>query len=400
MNQRNRNDGLRKCCRCPRRVWAKCPHAWHFNYQWQGTLHRLSLDRHVGRRLRSKTEAEAEADRLRLAIRDGIVGADRTPPSSSQPTFADVAAEYEARHVVPRLSERTLQQHACLRDFLATVEVPGLGGRPVPLTAKAFSAITTDDVERAIDAKATRETKVVQIRSKAVERRVGGRVVANRLHAYLRALWNWAIRKGYVERTPFARAGQPVVRAHREEPRSRRLEGDEETRLLAACSPHLRDLAVAAIETGCRLGELLSLTWGQVRWLQNELFLPAAKTKTRADRHVPISAALREVLVRRQQGPDAEPLPNDAFVFGNEIGEPVGSIKTAWRGACRRAGIENLHFHDLRHEAGSRKLEAGWPLHAVQHWLGHRSVATTGRYLNAGRMLLHELNERERVVQA
>ena len=52
------------------------------------------------------------------------------------------------------------------------------------------------------------------------------------------------------------------------------------------------------------------------------------------------------------------------------------------------------HFHDLRHEAGSRKLEAGWPLHAVSRWLGHTKLSTTDTYLNATSRLLHDLNER------
>ncbi|PYR95644.1 MAG: hypothetical protein DMF84_00145 [Acidobacteria bacterium] len=42
----------------------------------------------------------------------------------------------------------------------------------------------------------------------------------------------------------------------------------------------------------------------------------------------------------------------------------------------------NLHFHDLRHEAGSRLLEAGWPVHHVQHMLGHSSLQQTCTYLN------------------
>jgi integrase len=46
-------------------------------------------------------------------------------------------------------------------------------------------------------------------------------------------------------------------------------------------------------------------------------------------------------------------------------------------------------------EAGSRKLEAGWPLHAVSRWLGHTKLTTTDTYLNATTQLLHELNERK-----
>lgn len=102
---------------------------------------------------------------------------------------------------------------------------------------------------------------------------------------------------------------------------------------------------------------------------------------------IPISPTLREVFVRRQKAqlkalpestqPEAERLA-ELYVFGNAIGERIKTdIKTAWQGACERAKIANLHFHDLRHEAGSRKLEAGWPLHAVSRWLGHTKLSTT-----------------------
>lgn len=50
----------------------------------------------------------------------------------------------------------------------------------------------------------------------------------------------------------------------------------------------------------------------------------------------------------------------------------------------------NLHFHDLRHEAGSRLLEAGWPVHHVQHMLGHASLQQTSTYFNATLRGLHE----------
>jgi integrase len=69
-------------------------------------------------------------------------------------------------------------------------------------------------------------------------------------------------------------------------------------------------------------------------------------------------------------------------VFGNQIGGRVRSIKTAWRATCRRAGISDLRFHDLRHEAGSRLVEGGWPLHYVQAMLGHSNLKQTSTYLN------------------
>jgi integrase len=185
-------------------------------------------------------------------------------------------------------------------------------------------------------------------------------------------------------------------------------------------NPHLHDCIVAGLETGMRKDEILSLQWKQVRWLQNELHLPGGKTKTKKPRQIPISPTLREILTRRQTGTTKGPEPKaftfgqDHYVFGNEAGGRIKNVKTAWETAVLRAhGVKrertrgkltaenraklaeiDLNFHDLRHEAGSRKLEAGWPLHAVSAWLGHTKLETTAKYLNVTAQYLHELNER------
>jgi hypothetical protein len=71
---RQRNDGLRKVCGCPRRIWAKCSHPWHFNFKWKDQHYRFSLDRHAQKHIESKTDAEALADELRTQIRAGRFG--------------------------------------------------------------------------------------------------------------------------------------------------------------------------------------------------------------------------------------------------------------------------------------------------------------------------------------
>jgi len=68
--------------------------------------------------------------------------------------------------------------------------------------------------------------------------------------------------------------------------------------------------------------------------------------------------------------------------------------KLAAENRAKLAEID-LNFHDRRHEAGSRKLEGGWPLHAVSVWLGHTKLETTAKYLNGTPQYLHELNERK-----
>ncbi len=54
----------------------------------------------------------------------------------------------------------------------------------------------------------------------------------------------------------------------------------------------------------------------------------------------------------------------------------------------------DLRFHALRHVAGSRWLEGGWPIHHVKEMLGHANISQTDTYLNVGRMGLHESMKR------
>jgi integrase len=107
------------------------------------------------------------------------------------------------------------------------------------------------------------------------------------------------------------------------------------------------------------------------------------KTKAKRDRRVPVSAVLRPVLEARRLDPAGEPIAPDGYAFGDAIGRRRRSIKTAWRLCCRRAKLVDLHFHDLRREAGSRWMDAGVPLATIQRWLGHANIAQTSTYLGA-----------------
>jgi integrase len=313
---------------------------------------------------------------------------------ATEPTFAEIATLYLERHIQRYLVPRAAQLARYAHAYLATVEVPGPNGGSMPLTKKPFRAITTADVEEAIERKAKPSIRIMRRGAVQWTRRVGGGPTANRLHAHLRSLWRWAIVKGYCDSTPFARAGLPTLRTRPEHARARRLTNDEAARLLAACGPHLRDVVIAALETGCRKQELLSLQWQQVDWARNELWLPGTKTKTKRPRRIPISAALYDVLVRRQRGPAGQVYGLEDYVWGTHTGTRIRDIKTAWVATCRRASIRGLRFHDLRHEAASRKVEAGYPMHAVSLWLGHTNLTTTARYLNADVAQLHALNDR------
>src|SRR5207245_3183617 len=102
----------------------------------------------------------------------------------------------------------------------------------------------------------------------------------------------------------------------------------EQERAFNAANPHQQRLIVAALETACRVGELLSLQWHQVRWDLNEIHLPAKKTKALRRRDLPMSQALRGVLEMRRHDPAGHEYPAEAYVFGDAAGHRVKSVQT------------------------------------------------------------------------
>ena len=376
------NDGLRKRCRCPARQKSKCHHPWWFGFSWNGREIRFSLHKVLGLSLRyrmSRAEAEKHRDRFRAQIREGTF-TDPSAPEESAPaadqrlTFGDLAERYLEEHVrIPTRREGGRRTMEWLIGVLRRTEIPGPAGIKVAFERKHLDQITKADVEA-----------LRRVRREHDPRAKRGEAGCNRLLSRLRHMFNWAIAEGIVDHTPFKRHGVTVVKLNgaAEAPRYRRLEEGEEERLLTHANPHLRSIIVAALETGCRLGELLSMQWSQVRWQEGVLLLPADKTKVNEARSVPMTQRIRAVLEMRRLDPGGQELGPEAYVFGNEVGEPVRSIRTAWENCRRRAKVEGLHFHDLRREFASRLLESpGVALHDVAQWIGHANVMTTTRYL-------------------
>ena len=217
--------------------------------------------------------------------------------------------------------------------------------------------------------------------------KANGRAASTRNH-YLHLctkMFRWATRGGLIETNPVVdldRDDDTAFKRAELASRHRRLQGDEDERLLNAANSRLQRLVVAALETGCRQGELLKLQVCDVHQNSGTLRIWAENSKSKRTRDIPISVRLRAVLAMALLDPIGEPLPPKAYVFGNAVGERIASPKTAFQNACRRAGIVDLCFHDLRHEAGSRRLDEGWTLAQVRDLLGHKDISTTNRYLN------------------
>ncbi|MDR3391372.1 MAG: site-specific integrase [Sulfuriferula sp.] len=159
--------------------------------------------------------------------------------------------------------------------------------------------------------------------------------------------------------------------------RDRRLDKDELIRLLAACSlsdSHLLPYLVEfAMETGMRLGEILSITWDMVNYTDKTIKL--STTKNGDSRTVPLSSHAIYLLKNMPKGEDSDKVKHIFYTWKRS-----DSIKRSWHTALNRAGITNFHFHDLRHEATTRFFEKGFNVMEVASITGHRTLQMLKRY--------------------
>ena len=118
-----------------------------------------------------------------------------------------------------------------------------------------------------------------------------------------------------------------------------------------------------------RLGELLKLKWNDFD--EEACLLTLKDTKNGESRVVPVSMTAFDTLIA---------LPaNNASLFGTNY----HAVKSAWQRLCKRSGVENLRFHDLRHEAISRFFEKGLTLPEVTMVSGHKTKSQVLRYAHS-----------------
>ena len=174
----------------------------------------------------------------------------------------------------------------------------------------------------------------------------------------LRHILYWAVDEGFLAANPIAR-----IRLERERRKKKPvLSLDEELLLLQAASPHLRQIVIAALDTGMRRGELLKQLWEDVDFPRQLLYVTHSKTPEGESREIPLSARAFALL--------SEMRKDSGLVFTFK-GQPIHSVKTAWKAAVRRAGIRYIRFHYLRHTFNTRLLELSVPREVRMALLGH-----------------------------
>lgn len=164
--------------------------------------------------------------------------------------------------------------------------------------------------------------------------------------------------------------------------RERRLATGEESTLLHELetntrNPWIKSIVVFAIETGMRRGEILSLIWSNVD-LQKRI-ARLVDTKNGEGRSVPLTLKATALL----QG-----LPRS--IDGRVFATTAEAVKLSFQRAVVRAGIDDLHFHDLRHEGVSRLFEKGLNVMEVASISGHKTLQMLKRYthLEAEKLLI------------
>jgi integrase len=153
--------------------------------------------------------------------------------------------------------------------------------------------------------------------------------------------------------------------------RDRRLHAGELELLLPNASRHLRPVIKFALATAMRRDELAKLRWVNIKLKDRYALL--IDTKNSESRKVPLTDEALLVLKELSSGQKSE---ND-LVFGYTSEQ---SITTAFKRACLRTNIQDLNFHDLRHEAISRLFESGLNIIEAAAVSGHKELRMLQRY--------------------
>jgi integrase len=191
----------------------------------------------------------------------------------------------------------------------------------------------------------------------------------NREITTFKTIFNKAVRNGKAERNP----AQGVKQLKENNARDRILSPEEYARLLAHSPAHLRPIIKLAYYTAMRRGEILNLTWGQVDLKEGFIKLRPEDTKTYEGRLVPLNRELVEMFKALPRGFPQAPV----FTYK---GRSMAEMKRSFVSACKRAGVEDFTFHDLRHTAINNWRLSGHDFFRIMAASGHKTMSVFKRY--------------------
>jgi integrase/recombinase XerD len=303
----------------------------------------------------------------------------------------------------PGVGEVLRLGHRLLDDYL---DVVAGRARPNTVLATAFDlkvffsvvakepeAVTAADVLDFLRAQRRPRRGVEVVRLEDGEAGLSARTIKRRL-ASVTGLYQYLMIRGLVSANPVpgglatrspgrAVRGVPLIRTPRTLPRI--IDPDQADALLATLRT-LRDRAMveAMLLGGLRRCEVLGLRLEDVRPGERRVFI--ADGKGGHQRLVPISARFFTSLAGYfdHERPEADTSQLFVVLKGPRRGRPLSAagLEEIIDGARRRAGIDHLTCHQLRHTCFTRLREAGMALEAIQAQAGHRSIESTRIYLH------------------
>lgn len=315
--------------------------------KWEAQVRRRGIPE-VTKRFDRKVDAEAWSAVVESEITRGVF---RDRATAAQYTFEELLDRY-AGEITPTKKGASAERYLIERI------------RQDPLARTVLSNLTAHSIA------AYRDRRLTEVSGSTVNRALN--LISHVLNVARR---EWGI--------PVDNPVSSIRRPRNNRARRVRLDPVKETRLLDALeavernanghlqsgsrNPWIRPLVILALETGMRRSELLALRWSDVA-IQGR-FVRLQDSKNGESRDVPLSMRAVETLTNLGKDPGGHVFPVSPE-----------AVKKAFSRAVGRAGLGDLHFHDLRHEATSRlatKLSNVLELSAVT---GHKTLSMLQRY--------------------
>jgi integrase len=344
-----------------------------FVYHFQGRARRMTLGQYPMTSLADAAIALAKAQKALLEGLDpGGSEVERRRQQRAAPTVGDLACEYVEKHGRPNKKSWFEDKRVLDHDVLPAWE------------KRKIHSIKRQDVYSLIDEIAKRAP-----------------VQANRTLAVIRAMFNFAISRDYLDTNPCARVKRPTV----EKSRDRVLEMPEIARLLnGILTPGITDTLRLAIKflllTGQRIGEVTNAEWSEIDFENAIWTLPGSKVKSGRPHRVPLSRQALQVLrdakklcqgmEKRRENPRNRDLTKWSdrdtavkWVFASRYGDrPITtrSIDRALRRLNKLNATPDFHPHDLRRTCASHMTRLGVSRLTVLKLLNHSDKSVTAIY--------------------
>lgn len=338
------------------RVESDGRRSFYWSARINGKLYFRALGEHPGT---SVEEARAEAKKhigvaseWKLTRYKGEDPFERKPKSapSSVPTFRELIESY-IQEQVRGVAAKPGKAEADLRGRLKTHFTAWMDRRIDSLTIQDMLAVRNACGEH--------------------------HIAANRCVELIRRIFNWSAqaKDGKINYWPLENPAKSVV-LFEEKSREVFLQPEQLVKFheCLANEPHadLKDFLVLAMASGSRKSDIFSMRWQDWHRERNVWTVPFPKNGESYDVNL-MPSAIAALERRRAQAEDSA-----VYVFpGPHEGKPLRELRKPWDAFRKRAGIPDIHVHDLRRTVGSYLAINGTPLQQIAAALGHRSMQST-----------------------